>query len=610
MSRRWTLIVGLATTLAACGGDESPEPEPVIEEARATLDSLRAPALVRLGSPIDATVGVGQLDRRAAELVVTDGDRTVTVPPTAPLTFAASGELVALIEAGAPLTAFLDDGAARTVDRPVSWAAAPALAPALAGVASAPAYYGQNLVLLGDDFLLGEEGTVTARFAGAFTPVDGDSAPVDVVADAVTAERFGRDRALVALPTALGGLREGTFDGTIEVTCTPQDGAAVSTSALPFSVSLLAPEVFRVADDSIWLGGTLDLVGGGFVDEPGVTTLVAFDGTFTHSDGVSASYAQELFLDRADDDVGRIFLRASEVDGALVSAQFGARAGRFEGTVAVTVTNGSVTQTGAPAPVAFDVLGVRQVVWVNFLPGFYDSLDRFGLGAAAGAIEAEVAARIDSIFADYAVDVRLIEPTDVEPNHVTRIEIGGPDPNGIGLFGFDNTPGKDLNNVRLFDVIGGANFATQADGYPGYGGVFIESMLWWATDPPAGDRPVTAPDPDPDFDRLFSPFFAVPASPTEVAGAGEPDRVAMVNDAITALANAIGETAAHELGHSFGLAQPGLENVFHNNGDRPGCLMDHGADRPFGERAALPGFSPTHLCDEAPAYMESILPLP
>ena len=50
------------------------------------------------------------------------------------------------------------------------------------------------------------------------------------------------------------------------------------------------------------------------------------------------------------------------------------------------------------------------------------------------------------------------------------------DPNGLGLFGYDNTPGKDDGNTRLYDKLGGLNAQTQQDGYPGYGGVFLESI--------------------------------------------------------------------------------------------------------------------------------------
>ena len=84
-------------------------------------------------------------------------------------------------------------------------------------------------------------------------------------------------------------------------------------------------------------------------------------------------------------------------------------------------------------------------------------------------------------------------------------------------------------------------------------------------------------------------------------------RNAVVADAVRALSYLIAETAAHEVGHSLGLANPGgPAGAFHNPFDTPGCLMDAGADRPFGERAGLDGFAATRLFEEAAAYLERI----
>ena len=36
---------------------------------------------------------------------------------------------------------------------------------------------------------------------------------------------------------------------------------------------------------------------------------------------------------------------------------------------------------------------------------------------------------------------------------MAEVDIEGPDPNALGLLGYDNTPGKDVGNQRLFDRI-------------------------------------------------------------------------------------------------------------------------------------------------------------
>ncbi len=97
-----------------------------------------------------------------------------------------------------------------------------------------------------------------------------------------------------------------------------------------------------------------------------------------------------------------------------------------------------------------------------------------------------------------------------------------------------------------------------------------------------------------------------PATLEEVRGGGA--RGSEVQRAAAALASMIGETTAHELGHSFGLASPyGSATTFHNRSDRPGCLMDAGSARPFGERTAQAGWEATHLCGDNAEYMDEIL---
>jgi hypothetical protein len=248
-------------------------------------------------------------------------------------------------------------------------------------------------------------------------------------------------------------------------------------------------------------------------------------------------------------------------------------------------------------------------VYLKFLPGFYGSLELFGLAAAEGRIEPLVVARIEDIYARWGVEVRLERPTDFSENGYATIEIGGPDPNGVGLFGYDNTPGKDVNNLRLHDAIGGANAETQADGYPGYGGVFVESLLYFSARPGLpGRRPPSSPDPDPLFDEIFDPVRRRAATRAELDGVADTaGRASEVQRALEALAAMVGETSAHELGHSLGLADPyGPSVVFHNSFDGDGCLMDGGGSRPVGERANQPGFALSRLCHSGPDYLDGL----
>ena len=120
--------------------------------------------------------------------------------------------------------------------------------------------------------------------------------------------------------------------------------------------------------------------------------------------------------------------------------------------------------------------------------------------------------------------------------------------------GYDNTPGKDSGNERLYDRIGGVHAVTQEDGYPGYGGVFVESFFGFSTQPPPGIE--AHPGASPIFDQIFNPLrpsTGQPANFTEVSafvpiyahdvcGAVGLDRQMQVNCGIVILSNLISST--------------------------------------------------------------------
>ncbi len=605
--RRLLFTALLLSSAYSCGEAEAPvETEEEVDEAAlyATLTTLRATQPLLTGSPVVATLTVGALNRERAELVLLSREgEFARIEPVAPLEFLTTDALVE--QASRVIGAYLDDGERRSIEIPVSWSGATELPVELEPISSTSAYYNQAFVLRGAGMVSPSEGQLTATLVGSFTTPGGDPEPVEVTGPCEPAEAFSRDRCVVRVPPQLGDLREGVVDARLSLRSTLLNGSSTQSDEVNLDFDIVSPDVFGVTEDAIALGQSLEFSGGGFVVGAGYSTVVTLEGTLA-----GEPFTQELLMESALGETASVTVRAVIEAQELVASDFGVARGEFVGTATARVTDGQTTLDGAPADIRFALSGVRQVVWVRFLPGFYESLERFGLGAAAGAIEDRVRTRIAGIYDGFAVDVRTERPLDFDLNHVARIDIGGPDPNGIGLFGYDNTPGKDVGNLRLFDVIGGENFETQLDGYPGYGGVFIESMLWWGSDPPVDtERPTRAPAVDAGFDAVFQPVFDQAATPTEVLGVGDTQRTRDVDAAVTALANAIGETAAHELAHSLGLAQPNEPNAFHNNGDSPGCLMDHGEDRPFGERAALPGRPSTRWCGDSEAYLEEILPL-
>ena len=188
-----------------------------------------------------------------------------------------------------------------------------------------------------------------------------------------------------------------------------------------------------------------------------------------------------------------------------------------------------------------------------------------------------------------------------------NVDLVGVDPNNMGLFGYDNSPGKDNGNLRLYDQLGGVNATTQEDGYPGYGGVFVRSLMGFSKHPGAFAKAVPGADdsvrPDlrsvPRGSGRRSPVIANDLGgtiPVLTDGSTCPgtDRSTQIACAMFVMGNLIGGTLAHEIGHSLGLANPYADG-FHDAGDAPNRLMDAGGDRPFLERAELQRAGPRRV---------------
>jgi len=285
------------------------------------------------------------------------------------------------------------------------------------------------------------------------------------------------------------------------------------------------------------------------------------------------------------------------------------------------VQYGSDTVRGDPTPVVLGIAHVKQVVYIRFQPAYVESLRRFGLRAVDREIRTRVLAVARRDYAGVNIEFRTEPPTDF--SLFSTVDIGGPDLNGLGYFGYDNTTGKDVGNRRLYDQIGGLNATTQQDGNPGYGGVFVESFFAFSRHPRGLAKPIDGASQL--FDVIFDPFRPGGGGSAVLArdltggvemldsGAGCPatsgKRADQIACAVFVLGSMIGTTMTHEIGHSLGLAAPyGDPLQFHDTGDKPNRLMDGGSARTFDERAELDGEGPAVFCDEEYDYLRQILP--
>ncbi|MBK8172636.1 MAG: hypothetical protein IPK60_20175 [Sandaracinaceae bacterium] len=469
-------------------------------------------------------------------------------------------------------------------------------------------------LLRGNGFLGAGEGSVTIGFSGTYTRArDAAVSSVNTRLPVAIADLVSRDRGFVVLSTALGGIEAGVFDGTVSLQSRLLEGQITSSDPRHVTLTFVDPEVFSFGSPTTSLGAYVRVLGAGFVggaESSDEVTTLRLSGTFTDERGTERTLSStELVPEFVSGSEVRFPLDAVPEETTLISSLFGAARGTFEGTIVPVTVKGTVEVEGYAAPLSLTLGPVTQVVLLQFLPGYFDSLLRFGLAQASSQIASGLVERVSAIFADYAVDVRLEAPEDFPRTGYSIVDIGGPDPSGRGLFGYDNSPGKDVGNLRLYDALGGVNAEQQMDGSPGYGGVFVESVLFYSAHPNLPPIMVgAAPDSDPLFDSVFDPVRERAATVEELRGIGNAARVEQVRAAVHAFSALIGETIAHELGHSFGLAQPyGSTTTYHDPNDEPGCLMEFGTNRPFGERAELDGFETTHLCADAPDYLESIL---
>lgn len=606
----WLLLALWSLT----GCTETPPPP---TPPTATLERVTAPTPVTIGSIVEVA---GTFDGAAAAegtslQVLAAGQRfTFPIHDSVPLRFLATSAFVDGVGDGEVAVVLQLVGDVETDPFDTTWRVARSLPLSLEAVPGGAVHYNEALVLRGEGFHGLTEGTLELCAEGTFEDEAGMTQPAARCVPAVPLEEGDRSRANAAFSSAWGSRQgaPGTFRG--EMWVASRRGDEIRETARTATEFTIAPPVlFGLGAPTASVETRVSLDGAGFMD-PGdgtseASTVIRIAGVFTDGAGQITDVDTEIFPAFESGSRLRWRLVAEPEDGRLSAAFFAASEGVFEGAFTPELVSSSDTVVGDSTPVTLTLAPVRQAVLLRFLPQFGERLAAFGLSAGFEGLRSAIAERVRGLFADYRVDVYLEAPVDVSREGLTVIDIGGPDPAGQGLFGRDSSPGKDVGNLRLFDQIGGANAEVQEDGFAGFGGVFVDSYLWWSSHPELpGDRPPLAPAVDPLFDEVFDPVRASPVTFIETRGTGEPARLAEVDRALRAFAFIVGETVAHELGHALGLADPfGAEDSFHNATARDGCLMDPGPDRPFGERAGEPGFAETRFCGDAPVYLRAIL---
>ncbi|MGM0576815.1 MAG: hypothetical protein ACQEXJ_13910 [Myxococcota bacterium] len=621
------LVAGLALAAAITGCDPSQEGDAGTLLPPLSLEAV-GPSPVVPGTRL-ALVGGGFVPAEVAEVVVifegAVGDRPVefAVHPEREgedvLVVPVTGQVAdALVRADGVFRGDVvvrrhpaDEGsptheASLAVELPV----AEELTPTVTGLEPTELHPGDRLVLSGDGFLHPGEGVSLVAFDGVFTTtVPPSSQPVEgLVVPGEPGDSMSRDRLELTLTPDLFGIRPGTFEGNVRVVNSAADGAESASEALaPGPLVLHRPEVDEVTPTSASRGQLVEVHGRGLLPADGrlqAGTLLVLEGTFEPARGPTESWtgvdAQALFPDmQPNNAVAAVVLRVDQdEDGDLVG--LGRRAGVFEGTVSPLLFFGPDAVTGHGLPLTFTVEPPRQVVHLRFLPTFDDALAEFGLLAEREAVIRRI---LEVTARDYAgINIAFTVEPPADFVEYAIVEIGGHDPNGTGLFGLDNTAGKDVGNLRFDDVIGGFNAETRARGFAAFGGVFVAEMLNLSST--LSDTELASPR----FDDIFAPVSPVLGGVMADEGESDGDggRARVIREAVRVLGNLVGGTVSHEVGHSLGLTA--IQGQFHNTGDNPGWIMDAGVFRPFEERAEIDGRGPAVFSPFNRTYLESILP--
>jgi hypothetical protein len=439
------------------------------------------------------------------------------------------------------------------------------------------------------------EGASLLLLRGALTPDPNTGSPPRVIEVTVPLSRISTDRTSgdwLPAPSEWG-LSPGLFEG--EARLINQGHAATIEGALtPARFSYSPPSITALSKTAISRGELLTLKGEGFVGgEAGGFTTVTFRGTFEPYNTLEAptSWASlSLPVEWASGDTLTLFL-SPQLDERCGGEELGARSGVLLGELWVTTSLGQEVVDGPPLPLELEIKPARQVVYVELLPSFVDSLRLFGLRNVSGQVVEAVLRVVERDYEGVNLELRREPPLDFAL--YSTVQLGGPDPNAQDLFGLDNTTGLDTCNQRLNDNLGGRN----ADSGNTYGGVFVESFLNLSA------RRGSSPLADPLFDEIFNPLISAPARVGE-----EGPRAALISRAINALSNLVGNTMSHELGHSLGLPMyPGCGQYHTAPGELQ--MMDCGQDRPFLERAGLDPRGFATWTPEDLQYLQKILPI-
>jgi hypothetical protein len=590
------LVPGTELTVAGVGF-VTPEVADLLVVVRGAID----------GDPVEFAVVPDRQDDETLTVRITGQVAQALIRP--------GGRFVGRISVSRTPKATTAAGAAEEAGKDFELKTEVVLTPSIGSIAPTELYVGDTITFSGDGFLYPNEGaslveltgTMTTELPSRFIPIEGLVVP-GVPVEADNDLQTGREAMVVTLTPDVLGIVPGTFQGSVRIVNTALDGTVTASTPIPVSFPLKPPYIDSVSPNAASRGQWIRVTGRGFTPPDGLlqaATVMFLEGEFEFRSGgtlpINGPTTIVLMPDFQPDNRNMSAILRVELDASGRPSGLGLLPGTFRGKIGPALLLGGDLVKGTGVETTFEILPQRQIIYLRALPSFDDALEEFGLLAEKDAIKQRVLEVVTRDYQGVNIAFTWDEPKDYAEYGI--IELAGRDPNGTGLFGLDNTEGKDVGNLRFNDIIGGYNADTSASGYSAYGGIFPGEFLNMSTR--RGDNPLASPR----FDDIFEPVVPVLGGKAAQAGesAGDSQRAADIREAVRVFGNLVGSTVSHEAGHSLGLAN--VDGQFHNIGDNPGWLMDAGSYRPFEERAELDGQGPSFFEPESLDYLKSILPL-
>ncbi|MEC9398548.1 MAG: hypothetical protein VX475_13060, partial [Myxococcota bacterium] len=314
---------------------------------------------------------------------------------------------------------------------------------------SATIYPGQHLEITGRHFLRPEEGTTYAIVDSGSVAVDGEAEPRDVSGRRV-AVRWSDSRTKAILPALpqVFGIHPGRFEATFrfESELRGSSVALKGENRVTFSGQMARPKISRMNPLSGSRSQIVSIEGRGFLpnnSESGYGMYLRYEGGFTPDADPERTidYRAQRAIERSPLRVASEALIEQDVwytvdQDTFTLSGLGAMPGKFEGRVIPVLLYGAEQEVGQGLPMTFRVLPTKQIGYLGFLPSFSESLELFGLTN----VESDIRALIFEVLRrDYnGINIQFVDaPPDNFQDFMT-IEVGGPDPTGQNLLGYDN----------------------------------------------------------------------------------------------------------------------------------------------------------------------------